>query len=135
MMRDVRFACRSHNAEFRMSASLILLFELEYMKTLHCVGWNSAAVMTSVSSSMLAGLISTMSVSNVRNRRNRRKKKRTETLITDVQIPEVDAQVICGNVCLLIGINGDRMDMVGMSVGVNFARYGGDNVVLMLHTG
>jgi hypothetical protein len=45
-----------------MSASLILLFELEYMKTLHCVGWNSAAVITSVSSSMLVGLISTISM-------------------------------------------------------------------------
>ena len=45
-----------------MSASLLLLFELEYMKTLHCVGWNSAAVMTSVSSSMFTGLMSTMSV-------------------------------------------------------------------------
>ncbi len=119
-----------------MSASLILLFELEYMKTLHCVGWNSAAVMTSVSSSMLAGLISTMSISDVRNdRRSQEEKKRTETLITDVQIPEVDTQVIRGNVCLLIGINGDRMDMISMCVGVNFARYGGNNVVLMLHTG
>ena len=44
-----------------MSASLMLLLELEYMKTLHWVGWNSAAVMTSVNSSMLAGLMSTMS--------------------------------------------------------------------------
>ena len=63
------------------------------------------------------------------------KKKLTETLITDVQIPEVDAQVVCGNVRLLIGINGDRMDMISMCVGVDFARYSGDNVVLMLHTG
>ena len=44
-----------------MSASLMLLFELLYMNKLHCVGWNSAAVMTSVSSSIFAGLISTMS--------------------------------------------------------------------------
>ena len=44
-----------------MSASLMLLLEEEYMKTLHCVGWNSAAVMTSVSSSMFVGLMSTMS--------------------------------------------------------------------------
>lgn len=61
-LRYLLFACRSHNAESRMSASLMLLFELEYMKRLHCVGWNSAAVMTSVSSSILTGLMSTMSM-------------------------------------------------------------------------
>ena len=44
-----------------MSASLMLLLELEYMNKLHCVGWNSAAVMTSVNSSILAGLMSTIS--------------------------------------------------------------------------
>lgn len=44
-----------------MSASLMLDFELEYMNRLQCNGWNSVAVMTSVSSSMLTGLISTMS--------------------------------------------------------------------------
>ena len=32
---------------------------LLYMKTFECVGWNSALVMTSVNSSMLAGLMST----------------------------------------------------------------------------
>lgn len=44
-----------------MSASLMFDFELEYMNTLHCWGWNSAEVMTSVSSSMFTGLMSTMS--------------------------------------------------------------------------
>lgn len=62
MKGDILLACRSQSAESRMSASLMLLFELEYMKTLHCVGWNSAAVITSVSSSMFAGLMSTMSI-------------------------------------------------------------------------
>lgn len=42
----------------------MLLFELEYMKRLHCVGWNSVAVITSVSSSILTGLMSTMSINN-----------------------------------------------------------------------
>lgn len=44
-----------------MSASLIVPFELEYMNRLQWMGWNSAAVMTSVNSSMLTGLMSTMS--------------------------------------------------------------------------
>ena len=54
-------ACLSQSAESRMSASLMLLFELEYMNKLQCDGWNSVAVMTSVSSSILIGLMSTMS--------------------------------------------------------------------------
>ena len=57
---DIRFECSSHNARWRISANLIVPFELAYMNQLQLVGWNSAAVMTSVSSSMLAGLISTM---------------------------------------------------------------------------
>ena len=44
-----------------MSHSLIIPLLLLYTNTLHSDGWNSAAVMTSVSSSMLAGLMSTMS--------------------------------------------------------------------------
>lgn len=55
-----RFWCSSHNARCRMSASLIVPFELAYINQLQLVGWNSAAVITSVSSSMLAGLISTI---------------------------------------------------------------------------
>lgn len=51
----------SQSAASRMSANLIVPFELEYMNRLQCIGWNSAAVMTSVSSSMFTGLMSTMS--------------------------------------------------------------------------
>lgn len=43
-----------------MSASLIVPFELAYINQLQLCGWNSAAVMTSVNSSMFAGLMSTM---------------------------------------------------------------------------
>lgn len=58
----VHFACRSHNAESRISASFIFDLELEYMNRLQWFGWNSVAVMTSVSSSILTGLMSTISV-------------------------------------------------------------------------
>jgi len=61
---SVHFAYLSHSAESRISASLILLFELEYMKRLQWKGWNSVAVMTSVSSSMFTGLMSTISVNH-----------------------------------------------------------------------
>lgn len=57
---NVLFACWSHNALSRMSASLIVPLELAYMNQLQLRGWNSAAVMTSVNSSMFAGLMSTM---------------------------------------------------------------------------
>lgn len=60
----VPLACWSHNADSLISLNLIVpLLEL-YMNTLHCSGWNSAAVITSVNSSILAGLISTMSKKN-----------------------------------------------------------------------
>mmetsp|Transcript_25851 Transcript_25851/g.62797 ORF Transcript_25851/g.62797 Transcript_25851/m.62797 type:complete len:225 (-) Transcript_25851:333-1007(-) len=54
------FASLSHSAALRMSHSLIVPRLLLYMNRLHDLGWNSADVITSVSSSMLAGLMSTM---------------------------------------------------------------------------
>ena len=54
-------AWASQSADSRISASLIVPLEDEYMNRLHDSGWNSAAVMTSVSSSMFVGLMSTMS--------------------------------------------------------------------------
>ena len=56
-----RFAWESHRAASRISANLMVPLELEYMNRLQWMGWNSAAVMTSVNSSMLTGLMSTMS--------------------------------------------------------------------------
>ena len=53
--------CRSHSADARMSHSRIVPLLLLYTKVLQWWGWNSAAVITSVSSSMLAGLMSTIS--------------------------------------------------------------------------
>src|SRR3989338_2342202 len=53
-------ACWSHSAAWRMSASFMPPFDELYRKWWQCGGWNSAAVMTSDSSSMLAGLMSTI---------------------------------------------------------------------------
>lgn len=61
--------CRSHRAEERMSHSRMVPLLLLYTNTLHWCGWNSAAVITSVSSSMFAGLMSTMSGSAVKAER------------------------------------------------------------------
>jgi hypothetical protein len=76
-----------------MSASLILLFELEYMKRLQCCGWNSAAVITSVNSSMFTGLMSTMSIDyqhSILIVVHGRGVRLTKALITDAEIPKVD---------------------------------------------
>ena len=58
---DSLLACLSQRAWSRMSQSRMVPLLLLYTKVLHCCGWNSAAVMTSVNSSILAGLMSTMS--------------------------------------------------------------------------
>lgn len=58
---DSRLECLSHRAAARMSQSRREPLLLLYTNRLQCSGWNSAAVITSVSSSMLAGLMSTMS--------------------------------------------------------------------------
>ena len=58
----LRLAFWSQSADILMSAILMVPLLLLYIKTLHWTGWNSAAVMTSVNSSMLTGLMSTMSI-------------------------------------------------------------------------
>lgn len=59
--RHLHLECLSHRAEERMSHSRTVPLLLLYTNTLHWCGWNSAAVITSVSSSMFTGLMSTMS--------------------------------------------------------------------------
>jgi hypothetical protein len=58
----------------------------------------------------------------------------TEALVADVQVPEVDPQVIRGDVGLLIRVDGDRVYMVCMSIGVHLPRDGSYDVVLVGHT-
>lgn len=57
----LHLAWLSHSADALMSHMRMVPLLLLYTKVLHWLGWNSAAVMTSVSSSMLAGLMSTIS--------------------------------------------------------------------------
>lgn len=60
-MQNSLLVCLSHNADCLISQSLTVPLLLLYANVLHSMGWNSAAVITSVSSSILAGLISTIS--------------------------------------------------------------------------
>ena len=83
----------------------MLLFELEYMNKLHCVGWNSAAVITSVSSSIFAGLMSTISLRTVNTAQLSHPGIRTEALIANIQVPKIDPKVIGGDVSLLVRVH------------------------------
>lgn len=59
--KHLRLECLSQRAEALMSHNRIVPLLLLYTNVLQLFGWNSAAVITSVSSSILAGLISTIS--------------------------------------------------------------------------
>lgn len=58
---NLHLECLSQRADALMSHKRIVPLLLLYTNVLQLFGWNSAAVITSVSSSMLAGLISTIS--------------------------------------------------------------------------
>lgn len=49
-------------------------------------------------------------------------KKDTEAAVRDVQVPEVDPQVIRRHVGLVVGVDRDGVDMVGVGVGEHSAR-------------
>lgn len=46
----------------------------------------------------------------------------TEAAVGDVQMPEVDPQVIGWHVGLVVGVDGDGVDVVGVGVGEHSAR-------------
>ena len=54
----------------------------------------------------------------------------TEALITDVEIPQVDSQIVSRDVGLAIRIDRDGVDVVRMCIRVDFSRDGGDDVIL-----
>ena len=57
----------------------------------------------------------------------------TEALVTDIEVPEIYSKIVGGDVSFLIRIDGDGVDVVCMSVGVDLAGNGSDNVVLLGH--
>lgn len=54
-------------------------------------------------------------------------------MVTDIQVPQVDAQIVGRDVGFLVRVDGDRVYMVGMGVGVDFTRDGRNDVVLVGH--
>lgn len=48
--------------------------------------------------------------------------KDTEAAVGDVQVPEVDPQVISWHVGLIVGVDRDGVDVIGVGVGEHSAR-------------
>lgn len=82
---------------------------------------------------MLTGLMSTMSIWRQTGIRSS-DEALTETLVRDVEVPEVDAEVVCGDVGLAIRVDRDGVDVVGVCVRVDLARDSGDDVILLEQT-
>lgn len=57
----------------------------------------------------------------------------TETLVADVEVPEIDSQVVGRHVCFAVAIDADRVDMVGVRVCVHFPRHSRHDVVVERH--
>ena len=90
--------------------------------------------MTSVNSSMLTGLISTMSGSSAGIPFSSTLRL-TEALVANVEIPKIDPEIIRRDVRLLIGIDRYRVDMVCVSIGIHFSRNSSGDRVVDLHPG
>jgi hypothetical protein len=55
----------------------------------------------------------------------------TEALVADVEIPQINPQVVRRNVCLLVGIHRDRMNVISMSVCIDLPWDGRNNIILL----
>ncbi len=49
-------------------------------------------------------------------------KQDTEASVGEVQVPQIDPEVIGGQIRLVVAVDGDGVDVVGVSVGVNPPR-------------
>ena len=54
-----------------------------------------------------------------------------ETLVLNVQVPKVDPQIVAADKGLAIAVDGDAVDMIGVSVCVRSARHSGNDSVVM----
>ena len=56
-------------------------------------------------------------------------------MIAYVEVPKVYSEVVGRDVGFTIGINGDGVDVVCMSVGIDFSGYSSHDLVLGNHAG
>lgn len=54
-----------------------------------------------------------------------------ETLVLDVEVPQVDSEIVTADKGLAITVHGDAIYMVGVSIGVSPPRYSCNNCVVM----
>lgn len=57
-----------------------------------------------------------------------------ETLVLDVQVPQVYAKVVTADKGLAIAVDGYAVDVVGMGVGIRLPRDGSDNSIVVGQT-
>lgn len=55
----------------------------------------------------------------------------TKALVADIEVPQVDAQVVGGDVRLGIRVDRNRVDVVGVSVGIDLSGHSGHNRVVV----
>ena len=54
-----------------------------------------------------------------------------ETLVLDVKVPEVYAEIVTADKCLAIAVDRYAVDVVGVGVGISLPRYGGHYCVMV----
>ncbi len=57
-----------------------------------------------------------------------------EALILDVEIPQVDAEIITADEGLAVTVDGDAVDVVGVSICIGSSRDGGYDSVVVSHS-
>lgn len=57
----------------------------------------------------------------------------TEAPVADVQVPQVDAQVVRGEISLAIRVDGNTVDVVGVGILIDLPRNSRHDIVLWCH--
>lgn len=58
----------------------------------------------------------------------------TETLFADALVPQVDAQIIGAQECLIVRVDADGVDVVCMGICIDFPGDSGNDGVVIIHT-
>ena len=58
-----------------------------------------------------------------------------EALILDVEIPQIDPKIITADKGFAIAVDRDAVDVVGVRIRISPTRNGGDDRIMMGHTG
>lgn len=56
-----------------------------------------------------------------------------ETLVLDIKVPQVHAQVVATYECFSVAVDRDAVDVIGMGIGVRPPRDGGHDGIMVCH--